>query len=360
VKSSVVCREINIVGPENQNKKKLTLIRNKKGLSLLITAASPKNRSRNPCKEANSNTHYTPVLHHLQGAFKPRFMGLKTLQMEEEKMNITPMEKRIQIVNALVEGCSVRSTARMVGVEHKTVLRTLLRAGTICARLLDERIQRIQARFVEVDEIWTYVFKKEQRLEDGDDPAERGDQYVFVGIESDTKLVISHCIGKRDGRTALTLIDDLRSRITSRVQLTTDGFRAYLLAVETVFGADVDYAQLVKVYGSTRGEGEGPAWYGPAEVIETTPTVITGQPIPSRISTSYIERSNLTMRMMMRRFTRLTNAFSKKLENLRAQVALHFAHYNFVRIHQTLRCTPAMEAGITDHVWGMEELLGCN
>jgi IS1 family transposase len=272
-------------------------------------------------------------------------------------MNITPMEKQIQIINALVEGNSVRATARMVGVEHKTVLRTLLRAGEACARLLDERIRRVPARFVEVDEIWTFVFKKEQRMEDDDDPAECGDQYVFVGIEADSKLVISHCIGKRDARTAITLIDDLRNRVTSRVQLTTDGFRAYLVAVEAVFGADVDYAQLVKVYGSARGEGEGPAWYGPAEVIETTPTVITGQPQLARISTSYVERQNLTMRMMMRRFTRLTNAFSKKLENLRAQVALHFAHYNFVRIHQTLRCTPAMEAGITDHVWSLPELL---
>jgi len=272
-------------------------------------------------------------------------------------MNILPKEKQIQIVSALVEGCSVRSTARMVGVEHKTVLRTLLRAGDTCALLLDERIRRVAARCIEVDEIWTYVFKKEERLEEGDDPAERGDQYVFVGIEADSKLAISYCIGKRDARTALSLIDDLRNRLASRVQLTTDGFRAYLTAVESVFGADIDYAMLVKVYGAENAGEEGPAWYGPPKVIEITPTIVTGRPTLSRISTSYVERQNLTMRMMMRRFTRLTNAFSKKLANLRAQVALHFAHYNFVRVHQTLRVTPAMEAGITDHVWTLGEVL---
>lgn len=272
-------------------------------------------------------------------------------------MNILPREKQIQIINALVEGCGVRSVARMVDVEHKTVLRTLLRAGEACARLLDERIRRVSARFVEVDEIWTYVFKKQHRLEPSDDPAERGDQFVFVGLDADSKLVISYCVGKRDPYTALALIEDLRSRLANRVQLTSDGYRPYLTSVESVFGADIDFAMLVKVYGSERGQAEGPSWYGPAEVIEATPTVITGRPTLSRISTSYVERNNLTMRMMMRRFTRLTNAFSKKVANLRAQVALHFAHYNFVRIHQTLRCTPAMQAGITDHVWGFQELL---
>jgi IS1 family transposase len=180
---------------------------------------------------------------------------------------------------------------------------------------------------------------------------------VFVAIEAESKLVISHCVGKRDLRTAITLVDDLQSRLTSRIQLTTDGFTAYLTAVEAVFGADVDYAQLVKVYGSRKGDGEGPAWYGPAEVIEVTPIKVTGEPRPSLISTSYVERQNLSMRMGMRRFTRLTNAFSKKLANLRAAVALYFAHYNFVRIHQTLRVTPAMAAGITDHVWDLTDLL---
>jgi len=275
----------------------------------------------------------------------------------EEIMNITPLERQIQITNALVEGNSIRATARMTGVEHKTVLRILARIGEGCAKLLDEKIRRVPAKRVEVDEIWTYVLKKKRRLTDEDDPAERGDQYVFVAIEAESKLVISHCVGKRDLRTAITLVDDLQSRLTSRIQLTTDGFTAYLTAVEAVFGADVDYAQLVKVYGSRKGDGEGPAWYGPAEVIEVTPIKVTGEPRPSLISTSYVERQNLSMRMGMRRFTRLTNAFSKKLANLRAAVALYFAHYNFVRIHQTLRVTPAMAAGITDHVWDLTDLL---
>ncbi len=272
-------------------------------------------------------------------------------------MNLTPREKQIQIINGLVEGCSVRATARMVGVEHKTVLRVLLRAGDACARLLDERIQRVPARFVEVDEIWTYVFKKEQRLEDSDDPADRGDEYVFIGMDADTKLVISHLIGKRDATTAFYLICDLKDRLACRVQLTTDGFRPHLNAVEDAFGADIDYAMLVKVYGTEEREEGAPEWYGPPRVIAAMPTPIMGKPHPRYISTSYIERQNLTIRMQARRFTRLTNAFSKKLSNLKAQVALHFAHYNFVRIHQTLRCTPVMAAGITDHLWGIEDLV---
>jgi IS1 family transposase len=216
-----------------------------------------------------------------------------------------------------------------------------------------------QGQGVQVDEIWTYVFKKQAHLDTGDNEAVMGDQYVFVAIDADTKLVISHLVGKRDGTTAFYLIQDLQSRLVSRVQLTTDGFRPYLEAVEGNFGADVDYAMLVKVYAREKGgdEGEGPAWYGPAKVTAAIPTPIMGDPDWAHISTSYIERQNLTMRMQMRRFTRLTNAFSKKLSNLKAQVALHFAHYNFVRIHQTLRVTPMMEAGLTDHVWTIQELL---
>jgi IS1 family transposase len=267
------------------------------------------------------------------------------------------MGKKMAVISALCEGNSIRSTERMTGANRNTIMSLLLQVGEKCARLLDDKIRRVPAKRIEVDEIWTYVFKKERRLTSKDDPAERGDQYVFVGIEAETKLVISHCIGKRDGRTALTLIDDLASRISSRIQLTTDGFSPYVDMVERVFGADVDFATLVKVYRSQKGEGEGPAWYGPAEVVETTPTIITGEPDPWLIPTSYVERQNLSMRMMMRRFTRLTNGFSKKLANLQAAVALYFAHYNFVRVHQTLRVTPAMESGITDHVWSIGELL---
>lgn len=249
----------------------------------------------------------------------------------------------------------MRATARMVGVEHKTVLRTLLRAGFACMRLLDEKIVNIRARRVQVDEIWTYVFKKQARLTHKDGP-EMGDQYIFVGMDADTKLVISYLVGKRDAASAFYMIRDLKDRLANRVQLTTDGFRPYLNAVEDNFGADVDYAVLIKLYGSP--ETGGPDWYGPPKVVAALPTLVTGNPDRRYISTSYIERQNLTMRMQMRRFTRLTNAFSKKLPNLKAQVALHFAHYNFVRVHQTLRVTPAMQAGITDHLWTIGELLG--
>jgi IS1 family transposase len=271
-------------------------------------------------------------------------------------MNILAPEKQVQIVTSLIEGCSIRATARMVGVEHKTVMRTLLRVGQRCAGLLDSKIRQIPARRVQVDEIWTFIFKKQARLVAGD-PLEFGDQYVFTGMDAETKLVISHVIGKRDAATAFYLISDLKDRLAYRVQLTTDGFRPYLTAVEDTFGADIDYAVLVKVYGKDRHEEGGPEWYGPPKVIAAMPTPITGKPELRYISTSYIERQNLTIRMQARRFTRLTNAFSKKLANLKAQVALHFAHYNFVRIHQTLRVTPAMQAGITDHIWALEELL---
>ena len=271
-------------------------------------------------------------------------------------MNVLPLEKQTQIVSALAEGCSIRSTARMVGVEHKTVMRTLLRVGAQCAWLLDQKIRRVNSRRVQVDEIWTFLFKKEARLT-AKDPPERGDQYVFTGMDADTKLMISYRVGKRDAATAFYLMQDLKDRLAHRVQLTTDGFRPYLNAVEDNFGADIDYAMLVKLYGSARQDEKAPEWYGPPKVIAAMPTPITGKPHPLYISTSYIERQNLTVRMQARRFTRLTNGFSKKLANLKAHVALHFAYYNFVRIHETLRCTPAMEAGITDHLWNLDELL---
>jgi len=272
-------------------------------------------------------------------------------------MNITPLGKQIQIVSALVEGNSIRATARMIGVEHKTVMRILLRVGDACGRLLNERVRRIRAKRVQVDEIWTYVFKKQGNLDEDDNEAIMGDQYVFVAIDAETKLSICHLVGKRDATSAFYLIQDLQSRLANRVQLTTDGFKPYLSAVEDNFGADVDYGMLVKMYGGDREGSAGPAWYGPAHIVTAMPTRITGDPAWKHISTSYIERQNLTIRMQARRFTRLTNAFSKKLENLKAQVALHFAHYNFVRIHQTLRVTPAMAAGITDHLWGLDDLV---
>jgi IS1 family transposase len=274
----------------------------------------------------------------------------------QAEMNQLPFEKEVQIANALIEGVSVRATARLLNVEHKTVLRVLQRIGTRCSEFLDKTIRGVRSKRVQVDEIWTYVFKKEARIT-SNDPAERGDQYVFIALDADSKLAISHTIGKRNAITAYYLMQDLKSRLANRVQLTTDGFRPYLMATEDNFGADIDYAMLVKVYGKGTHDKEAPEWYKPPQVLAAIPTRITGNPEWAHISTSYIERQNLTLRMQARRFTRLTNAFSKKLTNLCAQVALHFAHYNFVRIHQTLRCTPAMAAGLTNHVWELSELL---
>lgn len=279
-----------------------------------------------------------------------------TERERQAEMNILPIEKQIQIAKALIEGCSMRATARMVGVERNTVTRILLKIGQRCADFLDGKIRHVPARRVQVDEIWTYIFKKQARITD-DDPPERGDQYVFIGMDADTKLAISHLVGKRDATTAFYMMRDLQERLAHRVQLTTDGFRPYLNAVEDNFGADVDYAMLVKLYGTEKREESAPEWYGPPRVVAAIPTRITGNPAWGHISTSYIERQNLTLRMQARRFTRLTNAFSKKLANLRAHVALHFAHYNFVRIHETLRCTPAMAAGLTDRLWDLKELL---
>lgn len=199
---------------------------------------------------------------------------------------------------------------------------------------------------------------KQARLNGNHNHADMGDQYVFVGMDADSKLVISYLVGKRDPTSAFYFMADLKERLANRVQLTTDGFRPYLPAVEDVFGADVDYAQLVKLYGQAKSHSDDREWYSPVRVMAAVPMRIGGRPDPRWISTSFVERQNLTIRMGVRRFTRLTNAFSKKLTNLKAAVVLHFAHYNFCRIHRSLRITPAMAVGISDHVWDLEELLG--
>jgi IS1 family transposase len=273
-------------------------------------------------------------------------------------MNRLPEEKRLAIISALVEGNSIRSTERMTGVHRDTILRLLVSVGDACGRFLNEHVRNIRTRRIQVDEIWTFVLKKQAHLDRYDDHHElKGDQYVFVAMDADSKLAISHYVGKRDGTGAYYLLADLESRLASRIQLTTDGFQPYIQAVEAVFGCEVDYGMLIKVYGANKIDTGGPAWYGPAHVLSAEPTPIMGEPDRRHISTSFIERQNLTMRMSMRRFTRLTNGHSKKLENLKAHVALHFAHYNFARVHSTLRVTPAMEAGLTDHPWTLAELL---
>ena len=271
-------------------------------------------------------------------------------------MNVLPMEKQIQIVSSLVEGNSVRATARMVGVEHKTVMRVLLRVGDRCARLLNERMRRLPCKLIQMDEIWTFVGKKEKRVRFDDNPEVVGDQYVFVAMDSETKLIPSFRIGKRNAANAWYFVQDLQTRLANRIQLTSDGFRPYKDAVDDAFGVDVDYAMLVKMYSDS---GQADTRYSPGEIVDSRPIPITGNPKLHLISTSHIERQNLTIRMQLRRFTRLTNAFSKKLENLKAAMSVHFCWYNFCRIHQTLRVTPAMEAGIADHVWSLEEVVLC-
>lgn len=272
-------------------------------------------------------------------------------------MNRLKQDKELAIVAALVEGNSIRSIERMTGVHRDTIMRLLNRVGERCSRLLDQHMVGFHSRLIQVDEIWTFCKKKEQRLTDAEQGnPELGDQYVFVAIDADTKLVPTFTVGKRDTENARRFMHELRNRLNGngRVQMTTDGFRPYLTAVENAFGDDVDYAQLVKLYGS---ENPGPGRYSPPRVTETVSTPINGNPDPRFVSTSYVERQNLTMRMQMRRFTRLTNAFSKSLRNLKDALALHFAHYNFVRIHGSLRVTPAMASGVTDRAWELVDLL---
>ena len=282
-------------------------------------------------------------------------------------MNVTPKEKQIQILMALVEGNSIRSTERMTGVHRDTIMRLMVRVGEGCQAVLDNRLRGLKCKRLQLDEIWTFVGKKQGRLS----MAERrntdlGDQYIFVAIDADTKLVPAFTVGRRDGTTTLKFMVDLQARLkidpqaklnsNGHPQITTDGFTPYIDAIDQLFGIDVHYAQLIKVYAA---EHAGRGRYAPPKVSEVLSKIITGNPDHRFISTSYVERQNLTMRMHIRRLTRLTNAFSKKLRNLKAAVALHFAHYNFKRIHRTLKCTPAMEAGIADHVWEWEELVAC-
>ena len=272
-------------------------------------------------------------------------------------MNCLKMEKKLAVISALVEGNSIRSIERMTGIHRDTIMRLLVSVGEKCTTILDQNLKSFHSKLIEADEIWTFVRKKERRLTDEErlNP-ELGDQYVFVALDAETKLVPTFLVGKRDGETALRFMIDLQNRLTGNgsIQLKTDGLRAYIDAVEQTFGADIDFAQVIKVFSA---ENPGPGRYSPPKVSGIISTIINGNPDRNLISTSYVERQNLTMRMAIRRFTRLTNGFSKKLANLKAALALHFAHYNFVRIHRTLRVTPAMQAGVTGRLWELEDLL---
>ncbi len=267
------------------------------------------------------------------------------------------MDKRVQVISALVEGCSVRSTSRLTGVAKGTILRLLADVGTACQEYQDRMVRGLSCKRIQCDEIWSFVYAKAKNVPEPMRGARGvGDVWTWVAMCADTKLVASWAVGRRDAFTANAFIRNLASRLAHRVQVTTDGNKVYLEAIEGAFGADVDYAMLVKLYGNDGGQAE--TRYSPAECTGTREIRITGNPDAEHISTSYIERQNLTMRMYMRRFTRLTNAFSKKVENHAHAVSLFYMHYNFARIHQTLRVTPAMEAGVSDHVWSIEEIVG--
>lgn len=273
-------------------------------------------------------------------------------------MNRLPLEKRAQIVNLLVEGMSMRAVSRVADVSINTVTKLLEDAGAACSTYQDQALRNLTCKRIQCDEIWAFCYAKEKNVApENKGVLGYGDVYTWTGMDADTKLMVSYMVGKRDVDYATAFIDDLASRITGRVQLTTDGHKPYLEAVDVVYGdGNIDYAMLVKMYGTTESKFEERR-YSPAPFTSATKRPILGNPDPKHISTSFIERQNLTMRMGMRRFTRLTNGFSKKVANLEHAVSLHFMHYNFCRIHKTLRVTPAMAAGVSDHVWRIEELV---
>jgi IS1 family transposase len=272
-------------------------------------------------------------------------------------MNILASEKKLAVIASLLEGSSVRSTERTTGVHRDTTCRLLVETGQNCAVLLDSHMRNVRTKYIQADEIWTYVGKKDKHVR-VDDPEEFGNQWVFVAMDAETKLVPSYIVGKRTRETTYAFLLDLQKRLVdARFQLTTDGFVFYQRGVEDVFAGQADFAQLVKLFGDFGQFNTSEGRYSPPRITEVISKIRDGQPDPEHICTSHVERQNLTMRMQMRRFTRLTNAFSKKLENLKAACALHFAHYNFVRVHSSLRVTPAMAAGISNEIWPLDRLL---
>lgn len=275
--------------------------------------------------------------------------------LKDTVMNKLSIEKRAMILTMLVEGSSMRSVSRIADVSINTVTKLLVDAGIVCAEYQTEHLVNIKSKRVQCDEIWAFCYSKEKNVA----PADKGilgygDVYTWTAIDADSKLAISWLVGRRDYEYAEAFIGDLASRLSDRIQLTSDGYGCYINAVEKMFGGMVDYAMLVKIYGE---ETKGQKRYSPASFVSSEKRVMAGNPDIDHVSTSYVERQNLTMRMGMRRFIRLTNGFSKKIENLAHAVALHFMHYNFVRIHKTLKTTPAMAAGVSNTLWSMNDVI---
>jgi len=274
-------------------------------------------------------------------------------------MNKLDIQKRTMILNMLVEGMSMRSISRTVGVSINTVTKLLVEAGEACADYHDKTVRNVKANHVQCDEIWSFCYAKDKNVKSAKAaPEGAGDVWTWTAIERDTKMILSYEVGDRSGATAIEFMDDLRARLANRVQLTTDGYKTYLEAVEGAFGGDVDYAMLVKMYGEPTGQKGYERKYSPAVCTGARKEIVAGYPVKEMVSTSHVERQNLSMRMGMRRFTRLTNGFSKKLENHLHMLSLYFVHYNFVRIHKTLKCTPAMAAGVSSVLHDMEWIVG--
>jgi IS1 family transposase len=271
-------------------------------------------------------------------------------------MKMLARDARARILHLLCEGSSIRAVTRLTGASKNTVIKLMIDAGKVCAAYHDEHVRGLTSKRVQVDEIWSFTYAKQKNVPNAKAaPEDAGDTWTWMAIDADSKLIVSWLVGGRDGGYAYTFMDDVKGRLANRVQLTSDGHKAYLDAVADTFGDEVDYAQLSKLYGFAPENAKGR--YSPPECIGAHKTTVEGSPDPKHISTSYVERQNLTMRMHMRRFTRLTNAFSKKVDNHAHAVALHAMFYNFVRIHQTLRVTPAMAAGVTDRLWEIGDIV---
>ncbi|MEX2263539.1 MAG: IS1 family transposase [Bryobacteraceae bacterium] len=295
---------------------------------------------------------------HRNGLRRFRCAQCKRTFTEAHKRTLGEMyiseEKALLAIQLLLEGNSIRSTERITNLDRNTIMKLLVLAGEKCEKLLGRLIVNVPVKDVQVDEIWGFVGKKQRALEPGDDPS-FGDAYTFVAMERHSKLVLNFALGKRNQTTTDAFIEGLRlATASNNFQITADGFAPYVSAIDTTLGDRVDFAQLIKVYRATP---EGERRYSPAEVVSTEVVPVIGQPESGRICTSHVERQNLTMRMQIKRLARLTLCFSKKWENLWAALCLHFAYYNFCRVHRTLRVTPAMESNLTDHVWDISELL---